>query len=232
MSETIAAIATPFGIGGIGIVRISGDNAKEVAEKIFKPVGERNIKNVKGFSAIFGKVFDVNGVFDEAVVTIYNAPKSYTGENVVEISCHGGTFIMERVLSATISAGARLAEAGEFTKRAFLNGKIGLEQAESVIDLINANSKLSAAAAFSVKDGVLSQNINKIIEKIIDVSSHLSVWTDYPEEDIEEITNDTLRVDLTEIREKLNTLLLSYDKGKIIHDGVSAAIIGKPNVGK
>ena len=232
MSNTIAAIATPYGVGGIGIVRLSGDDAKAIASKIFIPIGKRNINNVKGFSAIYGKVRDNEGVFDEAVATVYNAPKSYTGENCVEISCHGGTYIMERVLNAALEAGASMADGGEFTKRAFLNGKLSLEQAESVIDLINAKSKLSAAAALSVKDGVLNQKINEIIEKTTGLTAHLNVWTDYPDEDIPEVTDDDLKEGLTDIKSDLIELLNSYDKGKIIKDGVSTVIVGKPNVGK
>ncbi len=232
MSNTIAAIATPYGVGGIGIVRISGDNAKTIASEIFVPIGKRNINNVKGFSAIYGKVKDREGIFDEAVVTVYNSPKSYTGEDCVEISCHGGTYIMERVLNAALEAGASMADSGEFTKRAFLNGKLSLEQAESVIDLINAKSKLSAAAALSVKDGVLNKKINLLIEETTGLTAHLNVWTDYPDEDIPEVTDDDLRTGLGKIKSDLEELLKSYDKGKIIKDGVSTVIVGKPNVGK
>lgn len=231
-NKTIAAICTPYGVGGVGIVRISGDDAKEVASKVFKPIGKRNIDNVKGFSAIYGHVFDKDGVFDEAIATVFNAPKSYTGENCVEISCHGGTYIMERVLNAVLDAGGAMADAGEFTKRAFLNGKLSLEQAESVIDLINAKSKLSAAAALSVKEGVLNKKINEIVEKAMGLTAHLNVWTDYPDEDIPEVTEDELSGGIDEIIAMLNELLLSYNQGRIIKDGVSTVIVGKPNVGK
>lgn len=232
MNSTIAAIGTPYGVGGIGIVRVSGDEAKRLVSMIFKPVGKRNIDNVKGFSAIYGRVFDDDGEFDEAVVTVYNAPKSYTGEDVVEISCHGGTYIMERVLMAVIAVGAKPADAGEFTKRAFVNGKLSLEKAEAVIDLINAKSKLSAAAALSVKDGALSCKIDEIIVKLTELAAHLSAWTDYPDDDIAEVSVEYLNSNLLDIKNELVILLSSYEKGRIIHDGVSATIVGKPNVGK
>ena len=231
-NNTIAAICTPYGVGGVGIVRISGDKAKEIASRVFNPIGKRNINNVKGFSAIYGHVFDKDGIFDEAIATVFNAPKSYTGENCVEISCHGGTYIMERVLNAVLDAGGTMADAGEFTKRAFLNGKLSLEQAESVIDLINAKSKLSAAAALSVKDGVLNKKINEIAEKTKGLTAHLNVWTDYPDEDIPEVTDEELNSGIDEIIQMMNDLLKSYNQGRVIKDGVSTVIVGKPNVGK
>lgn len=231
-NQTIAAISTPLAVGGIGIIRVSGTHAKAVVKGLFHPVGKRTLDTVSGFSAIYGRVFDADGDIDEVVVTVYHAPKSYTGENIVEISCHGGIYVMQRILRACIHEGATLAEAGEFTKRAFLNGKMNLTEAEAVIDLITAQSGQAVKAALSARDGVLSKKVASITKVLIEAAGHLAAWVDYPEEDIEEVTNARLLKDLQSVYIQLKVLLSSYDTGRIIKEGVDTAIIGKPNVGK
>ncbi len=232
MNKTIAAIATAFAPSGLGIVRISGDDAHRVASKIFSPVGKRNIDNVKGFSAILGKLYDSDGVFDDAIATVFFAPKSYTGENAVELSCHGGTYVISRLLRAAFAAGASPAEPGEFTKRAFLNGKLTLDEAEAVIDIINAKSRLSATAAYSAKEGALSRRLNGIISALTKEAAHLAAWVDYPEEDIDAPDTENMLTEFIKTEQELKKLLATYDSGKLIREGISTVIVGKPNVGK
>lgn len=231
-NDTIAAIATPYAVGSIGIIRLSGEKAKDIVSSIFVPVGKRNIYNVDGFSGIFGKIIDGENVVDEVIVFVYNSPKSYTGEDVVEISCHGGLYVTKRILRLCYDKGARPAQGGEFTKRAFLNGKLSLTQAEAVMDIISASGEQSAKAAISAKDGAIYTEIKEIERILISASGHLAAWVDYPEEDIEEIEYSTLEKDMTLVKDKLEKLIKSYDVGQIIKNGVDTVIVGKPNVGK
>ena len=230
--ETIVAISTPYAVGGISIIRISGNNAKEIALKIFSPVGKRNIDNVSGFSAIYGRVNDSDGDIDDVVVTVYNSPKSYTGENVVEISCHGGLYLTKRILRACIDNGARLAQAGEFTKRAFLNKKLTLTQAEAVMDLISSTSYQANQSALSARDGSTFKRIQDIKSILIDLVAHLTAWVDYPEEGIEDFPMDEIDASLNSAKAKMENLLKTYDVGKIFRNGVDTVIVGRPNVGK
>ena len=233
MSErTIAAIATANGIGGVGVIRISGENSKAVAEKVFKSVSDKKITEMKGYTATYGKVYDGDELIDEAVALVFNAPHSYTGEDVVEISCHGGMYVTKRVLRAVLKNGAVSAGAGEFTKRAFLNGKMGLTEAESVMDIISARGSQSARAALSCMEGKLRQKIDAVREKLVDCAAHLSAWADYPEDDIPQVNTDNLIDTLTECKTELSTLLKNYDAGKVIREGVDTVIAGRPNVGK
>ncbi len=232
MDYTIAALATPFAASGLGIIRISGKEAKQIAMKVFTPRGNRHIDNVKGFSAILGRVYDSEGIFDDAIATVFTAPKSYTGEDVVELSCHGGTYILQRLLAALYTAGATAAGAGEFTKRAFLNGKLSLDEAEGVMDIISAQSKLSLTAAYNAKEGALHRRLDRIIANLTHKGAHLAAWIDYPEEDIEELDPMVLNGDIKEIHSDLSNLLQGYDQGRIIREGILTAIVGKPNVGK
>ncbi len=231
-NRTIAAIATPNAPGGIGIVRISGENAVEIAAKIFRPVSGKPLCESKGYCAHFGDVYDNNEKIDEAVCLVFRAPKSYTGEDTAEISCHGGLYITKRVLRAALDAGAIPAEAGEFTKRAFLNGKLDLAAAESVMSLIGASGKQAATAALNTLDGNLSREIRKCADDIIGVCASLAAWVDYPDEDIEE----TGAADMLPIFEKTKSALADiirrYDCGRAVTDGIDAVIVGKPNVGK
>ena len=229
---TIAAIATPNAPGGIGIVRISGENAIEIAARIFRPISGKSLTESKGYCAHFGDVYDNNEKIDEAVCLVFRAPRSYTGEDTAEISCHGGLYITKRVLRAALDAGAIPAEAGEFTKRAFLNGKLDLAAAESVMSLIGASGKQAATAALNTLDGNLSREIRKCADDIIRICASLAAWVDYPDEDIE----DTEAGDMLPIFEKTKSALADiirrYDCGRAVTDGIDAVIVGKPNVGK
>lgn len=233
--DTIAAISTAHGVGGIGVIRISGENATKIADKIFVPyVGTRGecLQNIEGYRAKYGRIFHENEYIDQAVALVFKAPKSFTGEDVVEISCHGGLYITKRVLRAALECGATPAEPGEFTKRAFLNGKLDLSQAEAVMDLISAKSRRASEVAFKMHEGYSSRKINRIKEKLVDISAGLSVWADYPEEDIPEVDSSNLKSDLCEIVKVIDEMIQNYDAFKAIKQGVKTAIIGRPNVGK
>ena len=233
--QTIAAIGTPKGNGGIGIVRVSGDDSLNIVNKIFLPYSKKNknILDMSGYTARLGKVVFEGELLDEAIVFVFRSPKSYTGENVVEISCHGGLFVLNRVLDAVLSFGARLAMPGEFTKRAVLNGKMSIIQAESVIDIIEAKSKSAAKLALLNKEGLLNQRIFKIKEKLTYVIAKISVSIDYPEdEDLSNIDYSKIKNDLLNVLEEIKNLLKTYKVGRIIKDGIDTVIVGKPNVGK
>lgn len=231
-SSTIAAISTPQAVGGIGIVRISGPKAKEVAQRVFTAKSGKQLRNLKGYQALYGTVYDGEERIDEAIALNFNAPASYTGEDVVELSCHGGLYLMRRVLKAVFAAGAVPAAPGEFTRRAFLNGKIGLTEAESVMQLIGAQGEQAAKVALAGHDGALEKNITEIREHLIQTAAHLSAWADYPEEDIPEISSDTLTATLAEAQSKLEHLLHQFDAGRVLREGVRTVIAGRPNVGK
>ena len=230
--NTITAISTAQGSGGIGVIRISGENAIEIADKVFKTANNKKLTTLKGYCASFGSIYSNGEKIDEGVALVFKAPHSYTGENVVEISCHGGIYLTKEVLRSIISAGASPAEAGEFTKRAFLNGKLDLTEAESVMDLISAKGKNSARVALLCKEGSISKKTDNICDSLINSTAHLSAWADYPEEDIPEVSETQLFLNLKNAKEELSNLINSYDKGKIIKDGIDTIIVGKPNVGK
>ena len=231
-NNTVAAISTPLGVGGIGVIRVSGPDAFSVTEAIFAPVSGKKLTDQKGYTAHYGRLHDSDGEFDEAVVTLFRAPHSYTGEDVTEISCHGGLYLLQRCLRAVLDAGARLAEPGEFTKRAYLNGKLGLAQAESVMDLIGSSGKQAARAALAGRDGVLSRKIDAIANRLVDIGAHLAAWNDYPDEDMESVEPENLSASLFAALEDCRRLLAGYDAGKVLREGVETAIIGRPNVGK
>ena len=230
--STIAAISTGMAAGGIGIVRISGENAIKIADSIFSSVSGRKIADISGYSALYGKAVDGETVLDTAVALLFRAPKSYTGEDVVEISCHGGLYITKRVLRAALSAGAVPAEPGEFTKRAFLNGKMDLTGAESVMNLISAQGEEAEKIALGILEGGLFKKIKKISDKLLYDMALLSAWVDYPYEEIEELSSENLGGDIRNSIESLEKLINNYDAGKIIIEGVDTAIVGRPNVGK
>jgi len=231
-NSTIAAIATPNAPGGIGIVRISGENALDVAAEIFKTVSGKSVADSKGYCAHFGNVYDNNERLDEAVCLVFRAPRSYTGEDVAEISCHGGLYITKRVLRAALNAGAVPAEAGEFTKRAFLNGKIDLAAAESVMSLIGASGKQAAAAALNTLEGNLSREIKGVAQSLVSVCASLAAWVDYPDEDIEDTSAEDMLPVFENAKKKLSDIIRHYDCGRAVTDGIDAVIVGKPNVGK
>lgn len=230
--STIAAISTAQGQGGIGVIRVSGEHAFTIVDKIFKSVSGKKIMDIKGYTALFGHIYNNEEVLDEAVVLKYVAPKSFTGENVVEISCHGGMYITKEVLNAVIMAGASLAEPGEFTKRAYLNGKMDLTEAESVMDIISAKSKSAARAALFVKDGALFKKSQQVKQLLLDKAAHLSAWADYPEEDIPEVSEDSIMEAIEESIFILEKLLSTYDMGQVVKEGIDTVIAGRPNAGK
>lgn len=230
--STIAAISTAQGQGGIGVIRVSGEDSFTIVDKIFKSVSGKKIMDIKGYTALFGHIYNNEEVLDEAVVLKYVAPKSFTGENVVEISCHGGMYITKEVLNAVIMSGASLAETGEFTKRAYLNGKMDLTEAESVMDIISAKSKSAARAALFVKDGALFKKSQQVKQLLLDKVAHLSAWADYPEEDIPEVTEDSIMDAIEESISILEKLLSTYDMGQVVKEGIDTVIAGRPNAGK
>lgn len=230
--STIAAISTGMAAGGIGIVRISGENAIKIADSIFNSVSGRKIADISGYCALYGKAVDGEAVLDTAVALLFRAPKSYTGEDVVEISCHGGLYITKRVLRAALSAGAVPAEPGEFTKRAFLNGKMDLTGAESVMNLISAQGEEAEKIALGILEGGLFKEIKKISDKLLYDMALLSAWVDYPYEEIDELSSENLGGDIRNSIESLEKLINNYDTGRIIIEGVDTAIVGRPNVGK
>ncbi len=233
MKETIAAIATPQAVGGISVIRISGEDAFAVAGKVFETVSGRSPASMKGYTAAYGAVKQSDGtVLDHGILTVFRAPHSYTGEDVAEISCHGGLLITREVLRAAIEAGARPALAGEFTKRAFLNGKIDLTQAEAVADLISSGSKQAMRISGEQAEGSLYRRIQGIRQSLLTLTGHLAVWADYPEEDIEEVETDVILTQVGEIKAVLWKLISEYDTGCMLKNGVNTAIVGKPNVGK
>lgn len=231
-NSTIAAISTAQGLGGIGVIRISGDDALKIADKVFVSLNEKKLCDQKGYTAHFGAIFYDGEKVDQCVATVFKAPLSYTGENVVELSCHGGTYVTKTVLRAVLDSGAVPAQPGEFTKRAFLNGKLDLTEAEAVMDIIGAKSNAAAKSALSVYEGALSKDINIIKDDLVLRAAHLCAWADYPEEDIPEIEFSTLKDALLVSKEKLRDLLSNYDKGKAIREGIDTVIVGRPNVGK
>ena len=226
--DTIAAISTPIGNGGIGIIRISGNHCLEIIKQIFRTKRTEFLPN----TIVFGKIYDDNVFIDNALVSYFKAPNSYTGEDTIEINSHGGMIVIKRILDIVISKGARLAEPGEFTKRAFLNGKMDLSQAESVMDLINSKTTLENKFSARVLKGDLGNKIRSIKENIIDVLVDLEANIDYPEYDIEEITKEKIKTALNSSLLELKNLSISFDEGKIVKSGINVAIVGKPNVGK
>ena len=229
---TIAAISTAQGEGGIGVIRISGENAVEIADRVFQSVSQKKLCDMKGYTAAFGKIVSNGEALDEAVALVFRAPHSYTGEDVVELSCHGGVYITQQVLRAVLSAGAKPAQAGDFTKRAFLNGKLDLTGAEAVIDIITAKSRSAARAALSIKDGALFRRVNAVKDNLLTLAAHLSAWADYPEEDIAEVTDDDILSVCKSAQEELTRLLGTYDSGQTVKEGIDTVIAGRPNVGK
>ena len=231
-TKTIAAISTPQAPGGIGIVRISGPQARKIAGKVFTARHGKTLDEIKGYTALYGRVHDGETDIDEAIALNFISPASFTGEDVVELSCHGGLYIMRRVLKAVFAAGAVPAGPGEFTRRAFLNGKIGLTEAESVMQIISAQGEQAAKAALAGHDGALEKKIIKIRDLLIETAAHLSAWADYPEDDIPQVNPETLETTLLSSQPEIERLLRQFDAGRAIREGVSTVIAGRPNVGK
>ena len=232
--DTIAAVSTAPGIGGIGIVRISGENAFKVLNKVFKAKNPQSIENITGYTIKYGKIINPEDgkIVDEVLVSYFKAPNSDTTENVYEINSHGGMIVVKKILELVLENGARLAEAGEFTKRAFLNGRIDLSQVEAVIDIINAKTEKESRASVNQLEGNLSKEIKEIKNNVLNVLTDIEASIDYPEYDIEEISNNKTLNILENVEQSLKKLRDSFENGKIIKDGITVAIIGKPNSGK
>ena len=211
---------------------MSGKNCFEILEKIFKPKKQETIENIKGYTMKYGHIIENENIIDEVLVSYFKEPMSYTTENMCEINSHGGNVVMKKILELCLKNGAELAEPGEFTKRAFLNGRIDLTQAESVIDVINAKSEKEVQAGIKQLEGGLSKEISAIKQEILDVMVNIEVAIDYPEYDVEEVTNNEIMNMLNSVEIKLNKLEKSFDNGKILKEGIKTAIIGKPNAGK
>lgn len=231
--KDICAVSTPLAEGGISVIRISGEKAISIGAKVFKPLSCKSVENMAGYSCAYGKIVDKNGrEVDDGVLTVFRAPKSYTGENVCEISCHGGIYVTKKVLRLCIEQGAELAERGEFTKRAFLNGKLSLTQAEGVMETISAQGEYALNSANLTKEGRLFRLISDMSKKFVTILGELAAWVDYPEEDLPEISEDNLRESLKNALAGLDRIIADYDSGMILKNGVDTVIAGKPNVGK
>lgn len=231
-ADTIAAISTPVGEGGISIVRISGDDAIKVAQRIYQG---KNLEKVASHTINYGHIIDpdTKQEVDEVMVSVMRAPHTYTREDVIEINCHGGLLATNRILQLVLSYGARMAEPGEFTKRAFLNGRIDLSQSEAVMDLIRAKTDKSMKVALNQLDGDLSRLIRHLRKDILDVLAQVEVNIDYPEyDDVEEMTTKMLKEKATDIQQRIHSLLKTAKQGKVLREGLATAIIGRPNVGK
>lgn len=232
--STIVAISTAPAIGGIGIIRLSGEKSFEILDKIFAPQNPQKIEDIKGYTIKYGKIIDkkTKQIIDEVLVSYFKAPKSYTTENMCEINSHGGIVVLREILKMCIQNGANLAEPGEFTKRAFMNGRIDLTQAEAIIDIINAKTSREAQESANQLEGFLSKKIEEIKIKIMDIMVDIEANIDYPEYDVEEVTNNIAKEKLEEIERELIGLSKSFENGKILKEGVKIAIIGRPNAGK
>ena len=232
MRDTIAAIATATG-GGVGMVRLSGPQALAVAGRVFRPMNPaKSPETMPGYTGAFGRVCHGEQLLDEAVLFVYHAPHSYTGEDVAEFCCHGGEFVLSQVLAAVIAAGARPAEAGEYTRRALMNGRMTLTEAESVIDILAAQNTQSLRAALGAMEGALHREVLAAADTLTDCCAHISAWIDYPEEDVEEVSPPVLLARLNRVEATLFRLEHSWQQGQMVRQGIATAIIGSANVGK
>ena len=229
MNDTIAAISTALGVGAISIIRVSGDKSIEIVNKIF----DKDLEKVKSHTIVYGHIVDNENIIDEVLVSVMRSPKTFTTEDVIEINCHGGIATTNKVLELLLKKGARMAEAGEFTKRAFLNGRIDLLEAEGVMDLIDSKTEASRKLAMSALSGNVSSMISDLRNQMIDIITNIEVNIDYPEyEDILVVTTDMINSSITSLEDKLRKILKEAENGKIIKNGINTLIIGRPNVGK
>ena len=234
MDGTIAAVATPPGEGGIGIIRISGKSALSIADKLFLNIEKKKLSELEERKLSYGHIIDpkTDGVIDEVMTVFMSGPKTYTTEDVVEIHCHGGIIPVRRILELVLDCGAEPAECGEFTKRAFLNGRIDLSQAEAVMDLISAKTDSSFDMSLRQLKGSLSSEVTTLIDSLMEMLAHIEASIDFPEDDVEEMAYEKLLRDSTDVLSKIDHLIESFNTGKILKDGLKTVILGKPNVGK
>lgn len=231
--RVIAAIATPPAPAGLGVIRLSGAGATEVAARLFRPARKNaSLSGAAGYTALYGHVFDSEGDIDDCVALVFRAPHSYTGEDVVELSCHGGVYLLRRVLRAALDAGASPAAAGEFTRRAFVNGKMDLTGAEAVMELIAADGRLAAKTALAAREGNLYRRLEAVKADLLACAAQFAAYVDYPDEDIPELRDDALSATLLRTETALRDLLSTFEAGRVLREGIDTAIVGSPNVGK
>ncbi|BED91519.1 MAG: tRNA uridine-5-carboxymethylaminomethyl(34) synthesis GTPase MnmE [Candidatus Improbicoccus pseudotrichonymphae] len=231
-SDAIAAISTPVGIGSISAVRVSGCKSIEFADKIFKSFDGKKLQDIPGYRAKYGRILYEREVLDEVVALVFKAPKSYTGENSVDFFCHGGVVICKQILNALLSVGVRLAMPGEFSKRAFLNGKISLDKAEAIADLISSEFEKSKKISLSAFNGETGNKIENIKKNLLEIFTNINAKIDYPEDDFSEFSNKNIETQITKLNNEIKQLVESFKFGKIIKCGIKTAIVGSPNVGK
>lgn len=232
MGNVISALSTPMGKGGIAVIRVSGGGAVEVCEKMFCPMSKKPLSDVESNKAVYGKILFEGEEIDDGIATVFRAPASFTGEDTVEICCHGGVLLSQKVLRSTYICGAVPARAGEFTQRAFMNGKLSLSEAEAVIDLIDAENSEQLKLAHSRVKGVLAKRVDELREMLLSLISSVYVFVDYPEEDLSDVSCESALLQTEAMLFETDKLLSTYETGKIVSEGVSAVICGKPNTGK
>ena len=233
LTDTIVAIATPVGTGAIAIIRVSGEDTFKIVEKVFRPLRkEKKLSEQKGYTIHYGEIIDKDQVIDEVLVSVFRTPHSYTGEDSVEISCHGSLYIQQKIVELLVEAGARTAQPGEFTLRAYLNGKMDLSQAEAVADLINANSEVARQIAFKQLRGGISKELKTLRNKLVNFASLIELELDFAEEDVEFADRQELMNLILEIKKHTQVLLSTFRYGNAVKDGIPVAIVGEPNVGK
>ncbi len=230
--EPIAAISTPYGRGGIAVIRLSGEGSIKLAEKLFVPKSKKHLSDIESGRAVYGDILRNGKRIDDGIATVFRAPRSFTGEDTVEISCHGGILLTESVLTSALESGFRLALGGEFSKRAFLNGKMSLTEAEAVIGLIDAESEEQLRLSASITNGVLKNGVNKLCDEITELLASVYAYIDYPDEDLTDVSVEELISRAEKLLDETNKLVTSYRSGKAVNDGIKTAIVGKPNAGK
>lgn len=230
--DAICAVSTALAEGALSVIRISGADALKIAAAIFEPYSERAVGDMSGYSCAYGRIVGGGERIDDGVLTVFRAPHSYTGEDVAEISCHGGVYVTKRILRLCVEQGARPAERGEFTRLAFLNGKLGLTQAEAVMEVISAQGELTLRSANLAREGALFRRIDGVRQRLIKLLGELAAWVDYPEEDLPEVEENTMRATVHRSLDTVEKLIRGYDNGMLLKSGIPAVIAGKPNVGK